>query len=86
MELHEQGAVGDVCARYYDSQGQVLDVELNHRVIGIKLHVLHEIECVIGVAGGLAKAEAILGALRGDYIKILVADDVAARKVLELGQ
>jgi len=36
------------------------------------------------VAGGEAKAEAILGALRGGHINILVTDDVTASKVLAL--
>jgi DNA-binding transcriptional regulator LsrR (DeoR family) len=40
---------------------------------------------VIGVAGGEAKAEAILGALRGGHVNVLVTDDVTARKVLALG-
>jgi deoxyribonucleoside regulator len=39
---------------------------------------------VIGVAGGEAKAEAILGALRGGHVNVLVTDDAAARKLLAL--
>jgi deoxyribonucleoside regulator len=39
---------------------------------------------VIGVAGGEAKAEAILGALRGGHVSVLVTDDAAARKLLAL--
>ncbi len=47
---------------------------------------MHEIERVVGVAGGEAKAEAILGALRGGYVNVLVTDDATARKVLALDQ
>ena len=86
MQLRAQGAVGDVCARHYDVQGQVLDIDLNRRTVGIELEVLHSIERVIGVAGGEAKAEAILGALRGGHVNVLVTDDVAARQVLALDQ
>jgi len=85
-QLRAQGAVGDVCARHYDAQGHVLDIELNHRIVGIELERLHSIEQVIGVAGGEAKAEAILGALRGGHVNVLVTDDAAARKVLALDQ
>jgi deoxyribonucleoside regulator len=81
--LRAQGVVGDVCARHYDAWGSVLDIELNHRIVGIELEALHDIEQVIGVAGGEAKAEAILGALRGGHVNVLVTDDAAARKVLE---
>jgi deoxyribonucleoside regulator len=84
--LRAQGAVGDICARHYDAQGRVLDIELNRRIVGVGLEALHDIEQVIGVAGGEAKAEAILGALRGGHVDVLVTDDVAARKVLELDQ
>lgn len=85
-QLRAQGAVGDVCARHYDAQGRVLDIELNHRIVGIELEALRDIEQVIGVAGGEAKAEAILGALRGGHVNVLVTDDAAARKVLAMDQ
>jgi DNA-binding transcriptional regulator LsrR (DeoR family) len=39
---------------------------------------------VVGVAGGASKAEAILGALRGRYVSVLVTDATAAQRVLEL--
>lgn len=84
--LRARGAVGDVCARHYDAQGHVLDIELNQRIVGIELEALHDIEQVIGVAGGEAKADAILGALRGGHVNVLMTDDAAARKVLELDQ
>jgi deoxyribonucleoside regulator len=80
--LRAQGVVGDVCARHYDARGNVLDVELNQRIVGIELAALHDIERVIGVAGGEAKAGAILGALRGGHVNVLVTDDATARKVL----
>jgi len=82
--LRAQGVVGDICARHYDAQGNVVDVELNRRIVGIELEGLHEIEQVIGVAGGEAKAKAILGALRGGHVNVLVTDDTTARKVLAL--
>jgi deoxyribonucleoside regulator len=82
--LRAQGVVGDICARHYDAQGRVLDVELKGRIVGIELEGLHEVGQVIGVAGGEAKAAAILGALRGGHVNVLVTDDTTARKVLAL--
>lgn len=84
-QLRAQGVVGDICARHYDARGRVLDIELNRRIVGIELEALHHIEQVIGVAGGEAKAEAIVGALRGGHVNVLVTDDATARKVLALG-
>ncbi|MBC7251097.1 MAG: sugar-binding transcriptional regulator [Anaerolineae bacterium] len=84
IQLRAQGAVGDVCARHYDAWGRLLEIEFNQRIVGIELEALHSIEQVIGVAGGEAKAEAILGALRGGHVNVLVTDDAAAREVLRL--
>ena len=38
----------------------------------------------IGIAGGELKAEAILGAIRGSYINILVTDSSAAEKIMDI--
>jgi len=61
-----------------------LDIDINRRVIGIRLDALPKIDTVIGVAGGSRKGQAILGALRGGYAKVLITDDQAAHKVLAL--
>jgi len=84
--LQALGVVGDVCARHYDVHGRVMDIELNRRIVGIELEDLHGIGQIIGVAGGAAKAETILGALRGGHVNVLVTDDAAARKVLALDE
>jgi DNA-binding transcriptional regulator LsrR (DeoR family) len=82
--VKEQGAVGHMCGQFFNREGNLLDVELNHRAIGIGIKTLQKIETVIAVAGGEGKAEAILGALRGRYLNLLVTDDLAARKILAL--
>jgi deoxyribonucleoside regulator len=82
--LRNQGGVGHMCAQHYDINGQLLDVELNRRVIGVGLESLRSIDTVIAIAGGEEKAKAILGAIRGQYIDVLITDDQAATKILEL--
>lgn len=83
-EIAASGAVGDVCAIHFDRHGNVLDIPIARRTIGIHLDRLCRIPLVLGVAGGEVKAPAILGALRGQLINSLIVDDVAARRVLEL--
>jgi DNA-binding transcriptional regulator LsrR (DeoR family) len=51
-------------------------------VIGIDLQQLKGIPRVVGVAGGSWKSQAILGALRGGLIDILVTDGPTAKLVL----
>ena len=82
--LRRAGAVGDICAQFFDVHGRLLDVPLNSWVIGVDLAQMSRIPTVIGVAGGRFKAPAMRGALRGGYLDVLVTDDEAAREVLYL--
>ncbi|MCC7205827.1 MAG: sugar-binding transcriptional regulator [Anaerolineae bacterium] len=82
--LRRQGAVGHMCAQFFDLQGQVLDQDLNRRAITIGLEALRRIRTVIAVAGTRAKAQAILGALRGGYVDALITDDEAASAILDM--
>ncbi len=82
--IRQAGAVGDICGVHYNIDGQVLDIGLNRRVMGVSLEKLTEMGCVIGVAGSVRKAPAILGALRAGYINVLFTDERAAREVLRL--
>ena len=86
-ELQQLGAVGDVMARQLDARGQLLDVPFNHRVIGLQdIARLRDIPTVVGVAGGVAKAAAILAALRGRYVNVLVTDRNTASQVLVMAE
>jgi DNA-binding transcriptional regulator LsrR (DeoR family) len=72
--LKAAGAVGDICLRFFDSHGRPIKTALNERVIGIDLPVLKKCKRVVGVAGGERKRSAILGALRGQWIQVLITD------------
>lgn len=79
--LRRAGAVGDVCGRHFDVHGQPLDVDLNRRVVGLDLDALRRIPVVVGVAAGRAKGAAVLGALRGGHLDVLVCDAELAEAV-----
>lgn len=83
-DLIAKGAVGDICARYYDINGNIVDEQLDSRTISISRDTLKEKEFSIGVASGVEKAKALLGALKGGYLNTLYSDENTARKVLEL--
>jgi DNA-binding transcriptional regulator LsrR (DeoR family) len=80
--LRSRGAIGHMCAQHFDEEGRELDVSFNRRVISIGLKALRDIPTVIAVAGSNAKAAAILGALRGNYIDVLITDDKAAQQII----
>jgi DNA-binding transcriptional regulator LsrR (DeoR family) len=81
-ELSRQGAVGDICFRFFDAQGRPIKSTLMQRVIGIEASSLKQVKRVVGVAGGRRKAQAILGALRGNWIDILITDQRTAANLL----
>jgi DNA-binding transcriptional regulator LsrR (DeoR family) len=83
-ELAKIGAVGDVLGYQFDVWGHVLDIPLNRRLIAANQQMLSQIPKVVGVAGGMAKASAILGALRGKFINILITDARTAAEILQL--
>jgi DNA-binding transcriptional regulator LsrR (DeoR family) len=78
------GAVGDVCGRFYDRDGQEVRSVVNQRVLAVTLDDLRSIPTVAGVAAGAEKAPGILGALRGEIVDVLICDQQAARSVLRL--
>jgi DNA-binding transcriptional regulator LsrR (DeoR family) len=51
-------------------------------MVALELGHVRAVPLVIGVASGKHKAAAILGAVRGGYVKVLVTDDVTAKEVL----
>ena len=81
----ETGAVGDICACLFDSEGSYQGIDFNDRIVGITLDQIKSNPAeVIGIAGGREKAEAILGGLRGNLIDTLITDDKAAEKILKI--
>lgn len=76
--LQRQGAVGDICFRFYDADGAPVKSALMKRVIGIDLVKLRNCTRVVGVAGGAQKLQAILGALRGGLLDVLITDQRTA--------
>ena len=81
-ELQSHGAVGDICLRFFNEHGEPVRTPLNDRVIGIDLNQLRRVSRVVGVAGGSRKVRAILAALRGRWINVLITDHDTARTLL----
>lgn len=83
MQIKRAGAVGDICGTHFDENGCILNIAINQQIVGINLRALAVSQCtVVGVAGGKVKAKAILGALRGGFLDVLVTDSNAAEAVL----
>ncbi|HUA31758.1 MAG TPA: sugar-binding transcriptional regulator [Streptosporangiaceae bacterium] len=82
--LRDRGVVGDILGQFFDADGNVVSLEIHRRRIGIELSDLASIPKVVGVAGGLHKTDAILGALHGGFLNVLVTNELVALRLLEL--
>lgn len=82
--LRKMGTVGHVCTRHYDIRGKFLDSPAYDGIIGVSHEKYMRIPYRIGVAWGSGKVRAILGAVRGKYVNVLITDADTARKVLAL--
>lgn len=84
--LKMQGAVGDVLSHFFDKNGDPISISLEDRLMSTPLEELRKLDNVIGVAGGVRKAEAILAALRGGYLDVLITDEDTAKLLLEAAE
>lgn len=84
--LEQQEAVADISMLFMDKNGKGDFFESNQRVIGITLEKLKKIPLTIGVAGHEDKSKAILATLVGEYIDVLIIDQITAKRVLELSK
>jgi deoxyribonucleoside regulator len=75
--------VGDICMHFFDIDGNARN-DVFPGVFSIELEQLKMARFRVGVAGGGEKAEAIIGASRGGWINMLVTDEAAAVRILEL--
>ena len=82
--LDEHNVVGDILGQFFDADGNVVTLPLHDRRIGVELADLKGIPKVVGVAGGVHKARAVLGALRGGFLDVLVTNELAAISLLAL--
>lgn len=76
------GAVGDVCNRYFDIDGQLVRSDLDSRVVGIDPGTFRAVPRRIGLAGGTRKHDAIRAALAGSWVNVLITDLSTARALL----
>jgi deoxyribonucleoside regulator len=76
-------AVGDICSRFFDENGNICNLSLNERTLGINLEDLKKKEYSILVAGGPNKIAGIYGALKGRFANVLVTDQFTAQFLLD---
>ncbi|MCP4308542.1 MAG: sugar-binding transcriptional regulator [bacterium] len=82
--LEAAGSVGDILGLFYDINGEVFDLDIHRRRIGVDLDDLATAPgTLIAAAGGKDKRMAMLGALRGGFVDLLVTTEEDARAIAE---
>jgi DNA-binding transcriptional regulator LsrR (DeoR family) len=81
--LRARGAVGDICFRFFDADGDAVPSPLDARVLGIAAERRRAIGRRVGVAGGAQKYPAVRAALRGGWINVLITDAASAHRLAE---
>ena len=82
--LRKNGAIGEFALHFYDKNGKLVDSDIEKRIIGIGWDEIKNIDRVVAIAGGPEKNDAILGALHGGFVDVLITDHETARKLVEV--
>ena len=82
--LKEHHVIGDVALRFLDKEGNECDTELKERTISISLEQFRKIPIKVTLASGEEKAHAVLAALKGGLIDVLIVDYRLGGTVLKL--
>ena len=77
-----RAAVGDVCSRFYDRNGDPVEFEGGDRLIAVELEALRHIPVTIAIAVGRDKIGSIIAGARGGYFNRLVTDPATADALL----
>lgn len=81
--LEEKGVAGHIGGHFFDIHGCEPDTALVERMIGVDVDDLRRCPETICIAFGEKKAEAVLGAVSGGYIKTLIIDDRCAENIMK---
>jgi DNA-binding transcriptional regulator LsrR (DeoR family) len=81
--LETKGAVGDISLQFINENGELIEDDINERIIGISLNDLKKIPRVIGISGGKDKCITVKAALKGKVIDVLITDKETADRLMQ---
>ena len=77
----QKGASSEICLHLLDSRGQIVDEEIERRMVTMPLEDLKQKEYRIAVAAGRQKTDAVYSALLSGGPNVLVTDEEIAREI-----
>lgn len=82
-DIKEENAVGNICARFFDINGNICVKDLYDKTISIPLEVLKNTPTIVALASGKDRVKALVGAAHGGYYNVLITDENTAKAMLE---
>ncbi|WP_245416191.1 sugar-binding transcriptional regulator [Microvirga sp. 17 mud 1-3] len=82
--LRRAGAVGDVLCHFVDADGEIIDHDVNRRVMAISPTAIRDVPKVVISSGGRNKARIIRAGVAATNASVLITDISAAEAILEL--
>ncbi len=77
-QIKDQGGVCNFCGVVLDSEGEVLDIDVNKRCMSAEIKKIKANGCrIIGIAAGAKKTKAIEAILKGNWLNALITDENA---------
>lgn len=83
QEAIEKRVVGQFAGRFYDENGQPVDLAIHKRLVSLDMAEVRKIPTIAAIASGLGKTKAVRAALYGGLIDVLIVDPVLARSLLD---
>lgn len=80
--LRKRGAVGEICGRFFDVEGEECASDFRTRVVSIDFETLRRCPDVVAVTNGTRRTEATRAALAGGLVNSLVIDEQGAEALL----
>ena len=82
----DEAIVGDISYNIYNKRGERIDCKWHDHLISLNLNEIKKIREVVGIAGGVEKADSIYTAVRCSYIDSLITDVNTAKKLISLAR
>lgn len=83
LQLKMRGAVGDILMHFINDKGELIESEIEDKLVSTNLSKLKEMDNVIAVAAGIEKIDAIRAGLIGGYIDTLITDETTAKYLIK---
>ena len=81
-EIAAEEICGEICMNFYDKNGDIDRYSYNDKALGVNIKTLKNVPYAIAMCFGEHKVPAILGAIAGSYINVLITDLQTARLLM----